>query len=456
VYYGAVFEAKKEILAYTLPVTSRFLITTLTALWICCPPPLAGQEVPIRIEINSSWRGLGKPTGATFVISGVHGNYAADDRKIDRKLVDSLLSALREPVVPKPFAVSCGITEQWLSANYEEALHAYTNENINDWPHGQVELFRSHFTDIVAAQATFERLFAGQRFDDYPKISVTVNLGDEQFGVLSDSWRPFMLPWSGTSPAGGGYNCKISQAIAALLPEDFPNRKRLLPDRGFRREFTSRTIDALEPQWNLLNTKRKIGPALDPIFARYTPLKSNISYLSSTGLSGQSWNAELQSQQLPGNLVLEVSLRYENNNLIGVDTLLTELPKYTTLVISVPWLSTYLVQNPKVIAKLRYVDGRSLSLKEQAGLIDDLKEHATPELANSVSQNGSGAAVLDINEGSGCWTMALVFPNKDVLPWHFKCDSVLGFPAKDFATWDRFGWRSTGTIIKPDYTLRAR
>jgi hypothetical protein len=70
-----------------------------------------------------------------------------------------------------------------------------------------------------------------------------------------------------------------------------------------------------------------------------------------------------------------------------------------------------------------------------------------------VSQAAVDSAFIEVDTGSGCWSRAVVLSTKEVLLGHFQCDSALGFAAKDFDTWDYYGWRSTGTLVDPDGTL---
>lgn len=51
----------------------------------------AAESDSVRIEIKSSWGGLGVPTTGNLVITGKHGNYGSADRKINVRAVDSLL-----------------------------------------------------------------------------------------------------------------------------------------------------------------------------------------------------------------------------------------------------------------------------------------------------------------------------------------------------------------------------
>jgi hypothetical protein len=253
----------------------------------------------------------------------------------------------------------------------------------------------------------------------------------------------------------GGYSCDISRAIARLLPKGFSNKERLVLGDGFRWQLTERTMRNIEQEWNMLDTEFKVGPAVAPIFAHYTPVESAISNLSSIDLDGgEAWNAQLRSNDLPSNMLVGASLHYyKKKELPGVDELLTRLPNYSRLVLSVPWLMRYMAAYPEATAELRYVDGRSLSMKAQASLIKDLQEHGKPELAAMVAHQGAESAFLEINAGSQCWSRMIVLPSREVLIWHFKCDSVLGFPARDFETWDYYGWRSVGALVKEDGTL---
>jgi hypothetical protein len=456
IYVNACLLVEARFDAYTARVMFSRSIRVLCfiLLWFPSALPLASGSETVRIEIKSSWGGLGKPTKGNIAITGIRGKYRSEDRKVNAKAVDSLLAALEQPVVDQPLLEGCGITERWLQANYTRGLEDYTHEKLKDLSPKQVELFKTRFTDVASAQVAFAELFKGWHTDDYPELSVTVDIGGEKFGVQSSSQHLFMLPWSGIDRPRGGYNCRISQAIAALLPEKFSNRERLVLNDRFRWELTEQIMRTDERQWNLLDTEFKVGPEVAPVFARFVPLKSAISNLSSIDLDGgEAWNAELRSNDLPSNLVVGISLRYSKKKLIGAAQFLNQIPKYSDLILSVPWLSNYLQTHSEAIVELRYVDGRSLSPKAEASLTEDLRKHGKTELANVVSQRAATSAFIEVDAGSGCWSRAIVFPTKEVLLWHFKCDSALGFAAKNFDTWDYYDWRSTGALVKPDGTL---
>jgi hypothetical protein len=415
----------------------------------------ASESKVIKIEIKSSWDGLGTPSKSMLVITGAGKKYFANRKAIDENDVQALITALQKPSVKQPSIEECGITSRWLRENAKRGLEAYTHQKIGNLTPRQVKLFKEHFTNPADIQAAFEGLLQELHTDDYPEMSVTVYESGRRFGIQSQSQNAFMLPWLGMDSVRGGYSCEISKAIATLLPKSFSNKERLILGQGFRWQLTERVMRDIEHEWNMLDTEFKVGPAVAPILAHYTLVESAISNLSSIDVDGrQAWNAQLRSSDLPSNALLGVSLRYhKKNELEGVDELLTRLPKYSRLVLSVPCLTEYMTAHPDATAELRYVDGRSLSMKAQASLIQDMRDHGRPELADAVAHHGAESAFLEINGGNQCWSRVIVLPSREVIIWHFKCDSVLGFPARDFKTWDYYGWRSVGAVVKEDGTL---
>src|SRR5271157_1440031 len=424
----------------------------LTVLFLFCASCSVAQVT--RIEIQSSWGGLGTPSESDLVITGVGGKYKADGRKVESKAVDALLAALNEPPLEQPSLENCGIDQNWLNSNYQAALHDHTHRKLRELSASQVQLFGDHFADLKQAEAAFAGLFKHWHTDDYPRMSVTVAVGGKSFGAQSNSQYPFMLPWVGLDKPRGGYNCHISRTVAALVPKKFSNRERLIPGESFRWRLTDEVMDEIKDQWNLLDTEHLVGEQVAPVLALYSPTKSAVSCISSIDVDYCGWNAELKSSTLPSSLVVGVSLPYRNKNqLSGVQAFLQQLPTYAALVKSVPWLSAYSREHPEAVFELRYVADRSLSTKAESSLEKDLREHGKGALADVVSQNAQASAFLEVNGGSGCWSRLVVLPNRDVLLWHFQCDKVLGFQSEIFESWDYYGWRSVGATVKPDGTL---
>jgi len=381
-----------------------------------------------------------------MVITGATCHYVSYNGKVNSVAVEELLAAMDAPPVERPSLSECGIGA-WLETNFARGLKDSTHRKLSSFSAEQIDLFKAQFT----SEGTFDALFGGGHTDDYPKLSVTVVDGSRTFGVETDSQNTFMLPWSGIDRARGGYSCRLSRAIFTLLPKGFTNRDRLVVGNGFRGELAEQAMNRIRPDWNTLDAQHLVGPDIAPIMARFNPIQSEVSGLNSIDLDGrESWNAMLTSHDLPPNLHVGVSLLYRWNHLDGVSAFLTRVPIYTSLVLSVPWLRKYLETVPGTTFELRYVNGQSLSPQATNDLAGDLRLHGKAALAEIVERDAPNSAFLEINGRNGCWSRVLVLPDRELLLWHFQGDSVLGFTAKQFATWDYYGWRSAGTLINSD------
>jgi hypothetical protein len=432
-------------------MTARIAMAQLVI--FCASSALSAQN-SFRIEITSTWWGLGSRPEMHLAITGDGGHFVADGQKVNPAAVKELLNAMDAPPIEHPSLATCGVDRAWLEDNYARGLEEFTHRKLKDLSEEQIDLFKTQFVGQESAETAFKALFENGHTDDFPKLSIAVNDGQREFGVMSDSQYPFMLPWAGIDRARGGHSCRISRAIFALLPKGFTNKDRMAVGHGLRWQLTEQIMDRIRPEWAALDAQHLVGSDIAPILARFSPLKSEVSNLSSIDLDGrQSWNAELGSKELPQNLIIGVSLLYRRNRLDGVDSLLHQVPNYTALVLSVPWLQAYLRDKPLSKIEMRYVNGRSLSTKASQGLAEDLRSHGKSGLAQMVERDAMSSAFLEVNDGAGCWSRAVVFPNRDVLLWHFKCDSVFGLSATQFKVWDFYGWRSTGTVIGPDGSI---
>ncbi|MDR3674219.1 MAG: hypothetical protein P4N24_01930 [Acidobacteriota bacterium] len=395
----------------------------------------------------------------TVVITGQDSKLSANGHRRSAQPVEGLLAALDEPPLAKPSLENCGIDSNWLSSNAEPGLRGLVKRKLTPT---QIAFFRSRFTDVPLVQQVFERDYAGFHTDDYPEMSVSI-LRDGKKDVLlhSGSQNLFMLPWE---VQGGStfttFNCHISQALAALLPAGVTNRGRLVRNDYFRWKLTEGVMQAIENDWDMLDTHERIGRELAAIETRFTLSKSQIAGISSTdvgdwkrGERGESWNAELEEKGLPPNMRLGVSLPYHDGRLVGADQFLAQINNYEALVLSVPWLTQYMKRELHSVVELRYVNDHSLSHKALSALAEDLKGHGKGDIADRVIREGSKSAFLIIDGSADAWSTWVVFPNREMLLWSFRGDDVLQWKGAQFDSWDYYGWRGAGTMIEPDGTL---
>jgi len=138
-----------------LPVIIMLLSTAPVYAQNARPPNPAKTDLPIRIEIKSSWNGLAAPLRKMVTVTGQDGRYESEGRSIRAEAVEELLAALDAPVTQQPSLEECGADETWRSANYAEALADVTHRKISQLSLKQIELFRSQFVGSHTAQADF-------------------------------------------------------------------------------------------------------------------------------------------------------------------------------------------------------------------------------------------------------------------------------------------------------------
>src|SRR5271165_2020465 len=82
----------------------------------------ADVVVPRQIAIQSHWGGLGKPSKTDLLIRNENGVYRLDGSVVETSSVDTFISAVLEPPIPKPSAVNLGLTKSWLEATSDDIV----------------------------------------------------------------------------------------------------------------------------------------------------------------------------------------------------------------------------------------------------------------------------------------------------------------------------------------------
>jgi len=320
----------------------------------------------LTITVKTTWSGLGGTNNqiTEVVISGNRGGYRTNGKKVEDGKIDAFLAAIDEPFLLAPSLKNCGITSDWLEKNQLKAIEAATPQKLKSLSPAQIDLFQSRFTDLRLVQTLLEKMFQSFHTDDHPKISVKISRKGTDDAVLeSDSQNPWMLPWFG-EPGKAGYNCHISQTLAALLPGNAVNRDRLIVKDRFRYELAQDVMDAIRKKWDEFDTDWHVGNQIAPILSRFHLMDTKLACLSSIDSDACGCNATLSSPSLPKGWVVGVTLYHDEKYRLGkVGNFVRNIDGYIDLASSVPWLSSYVRQHPGVSVELRYVEDRSLSVK---------------------------------------------------------------------------------------------
>ncbi|HUK86258.1 MAG TPA: hypothetical protein VLT85_01225 [Terriglobales bacterium] len=422
------------------------------ALTLLAPASMWSQEVN-RVEIASSWGGLGEPRNDHVTIIRESGQFYRDGRSVDGAAVEALRQALEAPPLASLNLENLGLTQSWLIHNASPALEDYAKDR--DVTPRQRTFFLNKFLSVQAMKPHLLAVFGGGWTDDFPEVKVVVTLSSGEMLRISSKEQPiFMLPWGVESPEGPfvTYNADISRAIAALLPKGAANRDRLAGTR-LRAVIANRLVQDSWSEWNQLEAEDTSGPGLSEIEARFTIRETEGRYLSSVDVDGRaSWNAKLTDKRLPASMVIGVSLPVdEDGRLKDVEPLLTKVDSYEALALSPVWFRMYLVTNPKTEVEIRFVRDRSLSLKAGEDLLNDLRKHGKESVARELEAQQERCVFLEVNDkGEGRWSRWVVLPDGRMVLWHFQGGSVLNWRAAEFSSWDFFGWHSVGAVIASD------
>ncbi|GAC1637534.1 MAG: hypothetical protein NVS9B14_17500 [Candidatus Acidiferrum sp.] len=138
----------------------------------------------VKIQIDSSWGGLGEPSSSHLLITGNSGKYKADGHAIDSNKIEALLRALDEPSVEQPSLAKCGIDQAWLESNYAMALESISHRKLSELSEKQIDLFKRRFTNSEAAQDAFAGLYKGWHTDDYPQMALKITRGETGLNII--------------------------------------------------------------------------------------------------------------------------------------------------------------------------------------------------------------------------------------------------------------------------------
>lgn len=408
-------------------VSTIVIYLALFALTTPCQQP-AWRE----ITIDSRWGGLGPSEILTLVIESRDGVVYVGKDAMNSKLVDALVSSLSSSSLPAPTPTNLGVTSDWLERN--------SADTPRDGAPNQKALFRENFTNPKTVEELLPFAFQFTRFDDYPRLTVTVAFVDGQrWTCSSDSYYPFMLPWkvnlSGNEEAT--YNADISRALATLMPTGSLNRNRL-NDEELKTWFGDAVMTRIKEQWDVLGVENRapenfavLRRNFEVQHARITPYRSVDYGYSKNELGPHEENllATLRQPSLPPNVAEDVVLLFHNGKIEGVGEIADRIAPYVVLALSVPWLNTYRSDHPEQKMYIRFVHDRSFSEKAMQNFAADMKKLGKESLADEVAKVQDKAALAFLDYGSD-W---IILPDQRMILWrHYLPASFLKWTEADF------------------------
>jgi hypothetical protein len=424
-----------------------------------------------QIEIQSRWRGLGKPNDTEFVIRNENDKYRIDGREIDRAAVQNFLTALGNPVIAAPSPKNLGLTPEWLNARASEIIRDAKIKEEDDstyWAIGsatpaQRALFKTSYSDPEFIAKILPDLFRCCHTDDWPGVRITLTYADNSSIVVSSvSQSEYMLPWKiikNGQPAET-FDREISSALTKLLPEGATNRERINGD-DFALTLASALMANIQEQWKLILAEGKCGDALKQIKKSYALIGADVNsyhdvdfgvYSEKHGGVEENLHADVRKPSFPQGFSETAILLYRDNHVQGVDDFLSRATRYEQLVQAVPWLARFHEKHPKWQTTLLWVHDASLSNKGMRQFTNDMHLLRKDALAEEVRKVQHDVAVLNVSYGD--WW--LVLPDKRMILWRYESVSGLlgfkqsNFPSRECSDYQGVTGGCVGAIVSPE------
>ncbi|HEX2918093.1 MAG TPA: WG repeat-containing protein, partial [Edaphobacter sp.] len=397
----------------------------------------AQAEKQVRqITIQSHWAGLGSAGDNTVTIRRVQGAFKCDGQTIKPSLIVALLNSLDADPIVAPDTTNLGITEQWLKIQAPKQHPRAFAQGIEP-TRGQISLFNRSFTNPAVIDGVVDRLFQYWRSDDYPAVRVEVTFDDNSnVSAVTTSQYIFMLPWRIGGKSNKTFNADISRAVSALMPIKTANKERLT-GAELAQQLTDAVMSSIEREWNLRGSEELVGADLSTLRSRYQVITAEINPWHNVAYGTATYKGEpeeknlhimLRKSSFPPNVFDNVVLKDASGHIDGIQQFLDTAGKYEDLVLSIPWLSDFIRQNPKVNFNITYVHDASFGDKALRTFTGDMKLREREDLVAQVKGQQHEIALLQA-EGA-YW---LVFPDKHMILWrHEGYRTLLKWTPADF------------------------
>lgn len=363
------------------------------------------------------------------------GNLLTDHQAVDADQIAVLVKALKAPVIPEIRLEGLGITPEWLKAHASSVAQRLVKPSKIYGVPARQAMLEYTFADPVEVNKVLPGLFDSRRyrcadctrFFYYVEIVVTFD-DSSALTARSASQFPLMLPWRviTSTPGSQTFNGDISRAVAALLPENATNRSRLTGE-DLDIKVGGELLGRLRHQEQLSEVESQTGETFAALRSKYSIESASIgTYEDPGGRKPETALPEepalllhLEPSDPPHNFFEdEVTLCYQDGNVVGADKFLEDGPQLEKLVLSVPWLNQYAQEHPGGRFGLAFVCGASFSDQAMKAFAADMRAIGRDRLIPKVEAAKSGIALLRVGSGvdKSDW---LVLPDRHMVLWRY-------------------------------------
>lgn len=416
---------------------------------------LDSKGLPSNIEIELSYQSISYHKADHFVISIKDGQAKRGTESVPIGAVANLVAAIQEPRTMEPSLANLGMSVAWLAAERGSALQSYYRRYPSQHLDANQEAyFGRMFSDPRTAFAWMNSWSRGEvlRLDDYPIANVRLDWPDgTSYELTSGSWFVFMIPWLAGPDKTKTFNADISRAVAALLPEDAVNQKRLAGET-LSAEYTDSLLEfQLHEQLRIIGAEDAFDGQLESIKKRFTITSMSEGALLSDDLNGEpSLQMHLKNALLPENVSIYMTLWTSGDRIANVSDAISVADRCTQLTLSVPWLKTFLSRNRDWSTEIRVVQNQAISQHLATSLLNDLRKNGKAELASMLQPIVPRMAYLYLNGPGGAYSRWFVLPNREMLLWNYKIGTPLQNELRNVRTWEWYGHVGVGVLFSPE------
>lgn len=297
-------------------------------------------------------------------------------KKVDPKLVQEIIKLIKTTNDSVSFInplISFGRDSVWLVNNAESLWKNYTRNWKRTKQMDSIAI--STIKDYKKANLAASSIEGSQSTDDYPLIIVSIIKEKDTLSAYTFGQHPYMLPW--IIKKGKIYNSKISELVAALLPDKDPNNKERLNGKNFNSSLISKIYNTfLVDKDHYLEAKDKFPRTFKALEKKFEITKAEIMDMSSIEW-GKNFGGECLEMSLKD---LSISENIRFNTISGVNEIFSTkksiIYKKDDLIQSLKEnpIYQYTLNCGDCLGEIHWVKSKSLSKKAENNFKEYLQE----------------------------------------------------------------------------------
>ncbi|WPO78066.1 hypothetical protein [Flavobacterium sp. KACC 22761] len=357
-------------------------------------------------------------------------------KKIDPKSVSEILKLIKSKNDSvssfKNPLISFGRDSLWLVDNAEKLWKNYrkNRETTEEIDSIAIATLRNYKKANQAASS----IQGSHWTDDYPVIIFHAIKGNDTLSAYSYGQYSYMLPWN--TNKGKIYNSKISELIAAILPDKFPNNKERLSGINFNSTLVKAVYESfLEEKENYIEAKNTFPRTFKILEKKFEITKAEIMDMSSIEWGGDSGKECLEMSLKD----LSISKNIEFYTISGVNeifstkkSIITKKNDLLHLLRGNP-VYRYTLNCDNCLGQIHWVKSKSLSREAKNSFKGYLEENGIDK--NKYDGNYKNAIFFELTEyrnSKKSFSRWIFLENGTSLLWQLRGDFFNGFSKRIF------------------------